>query len=63
MHLGCSIVWPWRIVPVTRVLDGVGRYSGGITVGEVACLLSARTSRLMMAVPSGDELGHAGSLE
>jgi hypothetical protein len=62
MHLGCSIAWPWQGCASHRVLDGVGRYSGGIIVGEAA-LYSVRTSRSMMAVPSGDLLGHAGSPE
>jgi hypothetical protein len=49
-------------MPVTRVLDGVGRYSGGITVGEAAICFGT-TSRSMMAVTSGGEDGHAGSPE
>jgi hypothetical protein len=44
------------------VLDGVGRYSGGIIVGKRPST-SVRSSRAMMAVPSGDEDGHVGSPE
>jgi hypothetical protein len=40
IHLGCSISLAMgRVVPVTRVLDGVGRYSGGITVGKATVCL------------------------
>jgi hypothetical protein len=42
------------------VLDRVGRYSGGIIVGEAAVAFG-KPSRSMMAVTSGDEDGHAGS--
>jgi hypothetical protein len=49
-------------VPVTGVLDGVGRYSRGIIVGE-APIYFGKTGRSMMAVPSGDEDGHACSPE
>jgi hypothetical protein len=38
------------------VLDGVGPYSGGIIVGEAA-ICFGKTSRSMMAVPSGGEDG------
>jgi Family of unknown function (DUF6247) len=41
------------------VLDGVGWYSCGIIVGEAAVAFG-RTSRSMLAVPSGGEDGHAG---
>jgi Family of unknown function (DUF6247) len=43
-------------VPVTRVLDGVGWYSGGIIVGE-GPICFGKSGRSMMAVPSGDEDG------
>jgi hypothetical protein len=36
MHLGCSIGLAVGRVLSHRVLDGVGRYSGGITFGEAA---------------------------
>ena len=45
-----------------RVLDGAGRYSGGITVDEAAVAFG-KTSRSMMAVTSGDKDGHVGSPE
>jgi hypothetical protein len=38
------------------VLDGVGPYSGGITIGEAA-ICFGKTSRSMMAVRSGGEDG------
>jgi hypothetical protein len=44
------------------VLDGAGRYSGGITVDEAAVAFG-KTSRSMMAVTSGDKDGHVGSPE
>jgi hypothetical protein len=39
-----------------RVLDGLGRYSGGITAGEAASCFG-KTNRSMLAVPSGGEDG------
>jgi hypothetical protein len=45
-----------RVVGVTRVLESVGRYSGGITVGEAA-IYFGQTSRSMVAVSSGGEDG------
>jgi hypothetical protein len=44
-----------RVMPVTRVLDGVGWYSGGIIVEGPICF--GKSGRSMMAVPSGDEDG------
>ena len=63
MHLGCSIGLAMGGRASHQVLDGVGRYSGGIIVGEASPSTSVRSSRAMMAVPSGDEDGHAGSPE
>jgi hypothetical protein len=37
------------------VLDGVGPYSGGITVGDAAMGLRGKIGRSMMGLPSGDE--------
>jgi hypothetical protein len=34
MHHGAASAWPWEGRARHRVLDGVGRYSGGIIVGE-----------------------------
>jgi hypothetical protein len=62
MHLGAASARPWEVVPVTRVLDGVGRYSGGITVGE-GPICFGKSGRSMMSVPSGGEDRHAGSPE
>jgi hypothetical protein len=45
-----------RVVGVTRVLESVGRYSCGITVGEAA-IYFCQTSRSMVAVSSGGEDG------
>jgi hypothetical protein len=36
MHLGCSIGLAMGGRASHQVLDGVGRYSGGITFGDVA---------------------------
>ena len=33
---GAASAWPWEAVSVTEVLNGVGRYSGGIAFGEAA---------------------------
>jgi hypothetical protein len=39
MHLGAASAWPWEGRASHRVLDGVGRYSGGMTLGEAAICL------------------------
>jgi hypothetical protein len=54
--LGAASAWPWEGRGVTRVLESVGRYSGGITVGEAA-IYFGQTSRSMVAVSSGGEDG------
>jgi len=55
--LGAASAWLWRSCQ-SRVLDGVGRYSGEITSAR-RHLVSVGGS--MMAVPGGDEDGHASS--
>ena len=62
MHHGCSIGLAMGGSCSDRVLDSVGRYFGGIIVGEAAVAFG-KTGRSMMAVPSGDEDGHADSPE
>ena len=54
--LGGASGWPWEGRASHPVLDGVGPYSGGIIVGEAA-ICFGKTSRSMMALPSGGEDG------
>ena len=45
-----------------RYLAGVGRYSGGITVGEMT-LCFGKTGRSMTGLPNGDGVGRSAPLE
>ena len=49
-------------MPVTRVLDGVGRYPAESPSSKRPSAVG-ESSRSMLAVPSGGEVGHVGSLE
>jgi hypothetical protein len=55
--LGAALAWPWKGRASHRVLNGVGRYSGGITVGEAAMGFKGQDGRSMMGLTSGDEDG------
>ena len=63
MHLGCSIGPAVGRLCQSPSADGVGRYSGGIIVGEARPSAWGKTGRPMMGLPSGDEDGHVGSSE
>jgi hypothetical protein len=60
--LGAASAWPWEVVPVTRVLDGVGRYSGGITFAEAPMCFGKKQS-LDDGRAERRQDGHVGSPE
>jgi hypothetical protein len=64
MHFGCSIApGRGRVVQVTECWDGVGPYSGGITVGEAAMGLKGQNWPLDNGLAERQRGRHGGSPE